>query len=89
MMNVNSESPGMGSSAWAQRRLLGSWRPLLTGLGVSRGVAEAMGGTLTPERTPGGGLTMTLSLPVALAPIGTQPAQPGRREREQATLAAQ
>ncbi|GIG61790.1 sensor histidine kinase [Longispora fulva] len=33
------------------------------GLALSRGLAEAMGGTLTPETTPGGGLTMTLSLP--------------------------
>ncbi len=35
------------------------------GLALSRGLAEAMGGTLQPENTPGGGLTMTLSLPVA------------------------
>jgi two-component system sensor histidine kinase KdpD len=35
------------------------------GLALSRGLAEAMGGTLRPETTPGGGLTMTLSLPVA------------------------
>jgi two-component system, OmpR family, sensor histidine kinase KdpD len=33
------------------------------GLALSRGLAEAMGGTLTPEMTPGGGLTMTLRLP--------------------------
>ncbi|MFD0888071.1 sensor histidine kinase, partial [Streptosporangium algeriense] len=35
------------------------------GLALSRGLAEAMGGTLTPEETPGGGLTMILKLPVA------------------------
>lgn len=35
------------------------------GLTVSRGLAEAMGGTLRPEDTPGGGLTMALSLPAA------------------------
>jgi two-component system sensor histidine kinase KdpD len=35
------------------------------GLALSRGLVEAMGGTLTPENTPGGGLTMTLSLPAA------------------------
>jgi two-component system sensor histidine kinase KdpD len=35
------------------------------GLALSRGLAEAMGGTLQPENTPGGGLTMTLSLPAA------------------------
>jgi two-component system, OmpR family, sensor histidine kinase KdpD len=33
------------------------------GLALSRGLAEAMGGSLTPEETPGGGLTMTLALP--------------------------
>jgi two-component system sensor histidine kinase KdpD len=35
------------------------------GLALSRGLAEAMGGTLRPETTPGGGLTMTLALPAA------------------------
>ncbi|MFT4263971.1 MAG: ATP-binding protein, partial [Nocardioides sp.] len=35
------------------------------GLAVSRGLVEAMGATLTPEETPGGGLTMVVSLPVA------------------------
>jgi len=33
------------------------------GLALSRGLAEAMGGSLTPDSTPGGGLTMTLRLP--------------------------
>ncbi|MFG3662165.1 ATP-binding protein, partial [Streptomyces sp. NPDC047706] len=32
------------------------------GLAVARGFAEAMGGTLNAEDTPGGGLTMVLSL---------------------------
>jgi two-component system sensor histidine kinase KdpD len=35
------------------------------GLALSRGLAEAMGGSLTPDTTPGGGLTMTLRLPRA------------------------
>ncbi|MGP9023077.1 ATP-binding protein [Streptomyces sp. BR1] len=35
------------------------------GLALSRGLTEAMAGTLTPEDTPGGGLTMVLSLPAA------------------------
>ncbi|QRX89817.1 sensor histidine kinase [Streptomyces noursei] len=35
------------------------------GLALSRGLAEAMGGTLDPEDTPGGGLTMVLSLRAA------------------------
>jgi two-component system sensor histidine kinase KdpD len=38
------------------------------GLALSRGLAEAMGGTLEPENTPGGGLTMVLSLPAAPVP---------------------
>jgi len=33
------------------------------GLALSRGLAEAMGGALTPRETPDGGLTMVLSLP--------------------------
>ncbi|MEV8475754.1 ATP-binding protein [Streptomyces sp. NPDC051173] len=37
------------------------------GLAISRGLTEAMGGTLTPEDTPGGGLTMVVSLPAAVA----------------------
>ena len=32
------------------------------GLALSRGLAEAMNGSLTPDTTPGGGLTMTLRL---------------------------
>jgi two-component system, OmpR family, sensor histidine kinase KdpD len=35
------------------------------GLAVSRGLTEAMGGTLRPEQTPGGGLTMIISMPAA------------------------
>ncbi|MBE1589297.1 DUF4118 domain-containing protein [Nonomuraea angiospora] len=35
------------------------------GLALSRGLAEAMGGTLVPEETPGGGLTMILTMPVS------------------------
>lgn len=35
------------------------------GLAVARGLTEAMGGTLDAEDTPGGGLTMVLSLQVA------------------------
>ncbi len=35
------------------------------GLALSRGLVEAMNGTLTPEDTPGGGLTMVLALPAA------------------------
>ena len=44
------------------------------GLALSRGLTEAMGGTLVPEDTPGGGLTMVLSLPApAAAPAEADP----------------
>ncbi|MCW2529507.1 MAG: Osmosensitive channel signal transduction histidine kinase [Pseudonocardiales bacterium] len=41
------------------------------GLALARGFAQSMGGTLTPEETPGGGLTMSISLPVAPSPPPT------------------
>src|SRR5215472_15341078 len=45
------------------------------GLALSRGLTEAMGGTLEPDETPGGGLTMTLSLPAAPSPnLAAEPA---------------
>jgi two-component system sensor histidine kinase KdpD len=40
------------------------------GLAVARGLSEAMGATLTTEDTPGGGLTMVLSLAAAVVPPG-------------------
>ncbi|GAB3765073.1 two-component system sensor histidine kinase KdpD [Nocardioides ginsengisegetis] len=52
------------------------------GLALSRGLTEAMGGSLDPEETPGGGLTMVVSLP---ATTEVAPAAPGRRERDEAT----
>ncbi|MFE1575995.1 ATP-binding protein [Streptomyces fradiae] len=45
------------------------------GLAVARGFVEAMGGTVTAEDTPGGGLTMVVALPVA---PDQQPGRPGR-----------
>jgi two-component system sensor histidine kinase KdpD len=45
------------------------------GLALSRGLAEAMGGTLEPDLTPGGGLTMTLRLASVDAP-GADPSPP-------------
>jgi two-component system sensor histidine kinase KdpD len=41
------------------------------GLAVARGFAEAIGGTLDAEDTPGGGLTMVLSLPRTAGHPGT------------------
>jgi two-component system sensor histidine kinase KdpD len=37
------------------------------GLAIARGFTEAMAGTVTPSDTPGGGLTMTVSLPTVAA----------------------
>ena len=48
------------------------------GLALSRGLTEAMDGTLEPEDTPGGGLTMVLSVP---AVPGTARTLPGERAR--------
>ena len=52
------------------------------GLALSRGLTEAMGGTLTAEDTPGGGLTMTVSVPVV--PQRPGECEPGHRERQAA-----
>jgi two-component system sensor histidine kinase KdpD len=54
------------------------------GLALSRGLLEAMQGTIGAEDTPGGGLTMVLSLPAALDQVIGQ-AEPGRRERKEAS----
>ncbi|KJL33408.1 ATP-binding protein [Microbacterium azadirachtae] len=43
------------------------------GLALSRGFAEGMGGTLTAEDTPGGGLTMVVSLPLETTPAEEDP----------------
>jgi two-component system, OmpR family, sensor histidine kinase KdpD len=58
------------------------------GLAIARGFTEAQGGTLTPGETPGGGLTMTISLPVSpAAPAGGGPSPvgtPGEPDRDPA-----
>ena len=55
------------------------WVNVGLGLALSRGLVEAMGGTLLPEDTPGGGLTMVVAL--RPAPEGRTGLVPGRRER--------
>jgi two-component system, OmpR family, sensor histidine kinase KdpD len=58
------------------------------GLALARGLTEAMGGTLEPDETPGGGLTMVLSLPAvqpapavqALPAVQAAPGHPGSPE---------
>ncbi len=44
-----------------------------------------MGGTLTAEDTPGGGLTMTISVPVVTEPA--YECEPGHRERAEGAAA--
>jgi len=51
------------------------------GLALARGLVEAMHGTLEPEDTPEGGLTMVLRLRAGAA--HESPPQPGLRERAQ------
>ncbi len=56
-----SEAPQL-----AKRLMIGdNTTGLGLGLALSKGFTEGMGGTLTPEDTDGGGLTMVVSLPLA------------------------
>lgn len=48
------------------------------GLAVAHGFVDAMGGSLDAEDTPGGGLTMVLRLPVAVAVAATGPEEVAR-----------
>jgi two-component system sensor histidine kinase KdpD len=50
------------------------------GLALARGLTEAMHGTVQPEDTPGGGLTMVVSMPAATSRPADAPV-PGSRER--------
>ncbi len=54
------------------------------GLALSRGLTEAMGGTLTADDTPGGGLTMTVTLPSTGEPV-TPPVQDEAEHEELTT----
>ncbi|AEY87675.1 two-component system sensory histidine kinase [Streptomyces hygroscopicus subsp. jinggangensis 5008] len=49
------------------------------GLALARGLTEAMNGTLSPEDTPGGGLTMVVSLPFAQRTSSAVPTKASRR----------
>ncbi len=58
------------------------------GLALARGLTEVMGGTLTPDETPGGGLTMVVSLnATSMLPDGELAPEPGRRERQSEPVA--
>ncbi|MFD3446381.1 DUF4118 domain-containing protein [Microbacteriaceae bacterium 4G12] len=57
------------------------------GLALSKGFTEGMGGTLSAEDTPGGGLTMVIALPLATesAPTSSTTSAPIPAAREAAT----
>ena len=52
------------------------------GLSVCRGLTEAMHGTLEPEETRGGGMTMIISMPAVRGPGRARSGSPGRRQME-------
>ncbi len=69
---VVDHGPGIAEADWDRafvpfQRLDDSSADTGVGLGlaIARGFTDAMGGTLRPSRTPGGGLTMTVALPRA------------------------
>lgn len=71
-LQVRDHGPGVPQSQWEtifvpfQRlddRAVGGHAGL--GLAIAAGFCDAMGARLTPSHTPGGGLTMTVRLPVA------------------------
>ena len=76
-LRVVDRGPGVPESEWQRifvpfQRLGDHDNTTGVGLGLalSRGLAQAMGGGLEPEHTPGGGLTMVLSLPAASVASG-------------------
>lgn len=58
-------SPDLMKEMFEPFQRLGDTSPAGLGLGlaVAKGLAEAVGATVTPEDTPGGGLTMTIAVP--------------------------
>jgi K+-sensing histidine kinase KdpD len=70
-LSVADHGPGVPPDRWLRMfvpfQRLDDRSPdgLGLGLAIARGFTEAMHGTLEPSPTPGGGLTMTLTLPVA------------------------
>jgi K+-sensing histidine kinase KdpD len=71
-VDIVDHGPGVPQANWQEmftpfQRLgdQGTRNGVGLGLAIARGFADAMDATVTPSQTPGGGLTMTLSLPVA------------------------
>jgi len=71
-LQVIDHGPGIPPSQWGKMfvpfQRLGdhdATASLGLGLAIAQGFTEAMHAELTPSATPGGGLTMTITLPVA------------------------
>lgn len=56
------------------------------GLALARGLTEAMNGTLVPDDTPGGGLTMILTLPAPVPAGAAPPAAAGEETADPAVI---
>lgn len=72
-LRVIDRGPGIPVAARDQvfqpfQRLGDSGTGLGLGLALARGLVEAMGGSVVPTDTPGGGLTMVVTLPTEAAP---------------------
>ena len=66
-LSVVDHGPGIPEARWAEvfqpfQRLEDTGAGLGLGLAIARGFTDAMGASLQPSRTPGGGLTMSLIL---------------------------
>ena len=80
-MELHIIDHGAGVPARDRQRIFSPFQRLgdtdnTTGLGIglalSRGLVEAMGGTLEATDTPNGGLTMVLALPAAAGSAGEE-----------------
>lgn len=85
-LRVVDRGPGVPRAEWDRMFLpfqrlanTGTSPGVGLGLAVSRGLIEAMRGTLEPAQTAGGGLTMIISLPAAPRPPRAHPGNPDTR----------
>lgn len=80
LLEVTDHGPGVPDSLKEQLfepfRRLDERSSVGLGLAVAKGFAEAMAGTITPLDTPGGGLTMRVSLPAQLSGDRLEMSQP-------------